>query len=272
LVLPKESTPIVEIGAYSSLVASGICGRIKINPENILIVNDVDVEFRTNVINVCLDENNHCKVEYEDDYPIINTMFDGQGLIDESIFPNWGEGYVLLRQHMTKMACFKTKMQKFFKDYYGDKYDTATVKDMWGNDHYVKDIQLITTNNACKWLKFSVSYEYWCQKVHEDGDIFGVVKTAHKSKYGNVQRMSYQMINSLPNIEEIPSVIQKSVDYINALKRDNAFFIQYLKENANFSNDYKFLSDIAIVNPEFVRSEYFRDRKKRIIEGYVKQF
>ena len=272
LVLPKENTPIVEIGAYSSLVASSICGRIKINPENILIIDDVDVEFRTNVIDVCLDESNHCKVEYKNDYPIINTMFDGQGLIDESIFPNWGEGYVLLRQHMTKMACFKTKIQKFFKDYYGEDYETATVKDMWGNDHFVKNIQLITTNNACKWLKFSVSYEYWCQKVHEDGDIFGVVKTAHKSKYGDVQRMSYQMINSLPDIEEIPNVIQKSVDYINSLKKDNTFFIEYLKENANFSNDYKFLADIAIVNPEFVRSEYFRDRKKRIIEGYVKQF
>ena len=152
LKLPKENAPIVEIGAYSSLVASGICGRVKINPENILIVDDVDVEFKTNVIDVCLDDDGHCKVEYRDDYPVTNTMFDGQGLIDESIFPNWGEGYVLLRQHMTKMACFKTKIQKFFRDYFGDEYETAIVKDMWGNEHYVKDIQLITTNNAVKWL------------------------------------------------------------------------------------------------------------------------
>ena len=42
-------------------------------------------------------------------------MFDGQGLIDESIFPKWGNGYVLLRHHMFKVACFKTKIQKFFK-------------------------------------------------------------------------------------------------------------------------------------------------------------
>ena len=48
--------------------------------------------------------------------------------------------------------CFKTKIKKFFKDYYGDNYNTATIKDMFGNDHYVKDIELITTDNAMKWL------------------------------------------------------------------------------------------------------------------------
>lgn len=272
LKLPKENAPIVEIGAYSSLVASGICGRVKINPENILIVDDVDVEFKTNVIDVCLDDDGHCKVEYRDDYPVTNTMFDGQGLIDESIFPSWGEGYVLLRQHMTKMACFKTKIQKFFRDYFGDEYETAIVKDMWGNEHYAKDIQLITTNNAVKWLKFNVSYEYWCQKVHEDNDIFGIVKTAHRSKLGDVQRMSYQMINSLPDMNEIPNVIQETVDYVNGLKQDNEKFLEYLQLTENFSNDHKFLIDIAKANPEFMRSEYFRERKKEIIRSYVNQF
>ena len=81
-------------------------------------------------------------------------MFDGQGLIDESIFPKWGEGYLLLRHHMCKMACFKTKIQKFFKDYYGDNYINAKITDMFGNEHYVKDIEIITTDQAMKWLKF----------------------------------------------------------------------------------------------------------------------
>ena len=271
LKLPKENAPIVEMSAYSSLIASSIVDTIRINPKNILILKDIDSFFSTNVISVETDEYKHCIAVPKENYQLKNTMFDGQGLIDESIFPKWGEGYILLRHHMCKMACFKTKIQKFFKDYYGDNYNTATVKDMFGNDHYVKDIELITTDNAMKWLKFDVSYDYWCNKVYENGCQFGIVKTAHKSKLGDVQKMSYQMINTL-DIDIMPNVVQKSVEYIEQLKGDNEVFLQYLRDNKNFSNDYEVLVALCEQNMDFTRSEYFRSRKRKIIESYVKNF
>ena len=271
LKLPKENAPIVEMSAYSSLIASSIVDTIRINPKNILILKDIDSFFSTNVISVETDEYKHCIAVPKENYQLKNTMFDGQGLIDESIFPKWGEGYILLRHHMCKMACFKTKIQKFFKDYYGDNYNIATVKDMFGNDHYVKDIELITTDNAMKWLKFDVSYDYWCNKVYENGCQFGIVKTAHKSKLGDVQKMSYQMINTL-DIDIMPNVVQKSVEYIEQLKGDNEVFLQYLRDNKNFSNDYEVLVALCEQNMDFTRSEYFRNRKRKIIESYVKNF
>ncbi len=274
LKMPKHNAPIVEMSAYSSLIASSIVGTIKINPKNILVVEDIDSYFRTNVISVETDENKHCIAVPKSNYELKNTMFDGQGLIDESIFPKWGEGYVLLRHHMCKMACFKTKIQKFFKDYYGDQYYNATIEDCWGNKHQVSEIQLITTTNAMKWLNFTkmgASYDYWCKKVFENGCQFGVVKTAHQSKLGKVQKMSYQMINSL-EIDIMPSVVSKSKEYIESLKRDNNVFLQYLRDNENFSNDYKVLVGLCEHNADFVRSEYFRDRKRKIIEAYVSSF
>ena len=269
--LPKANAPIVEMGAYSSLIASSIVGTINIDPKNILILEDVDSYFKTNVISIEIDKDKHCIAMPKDNYELKNTMFDGQGLIDESIFPNWGDGYVLLRHHMTKMACFKTKIQKFFKDYYGENYDTAIIKDMFGNEHYAKDIKLITTDNAMKWLKFNISYDYWCKKVYENQCNFGVVKTAHKSKLGEVQKMSYQMINSL-DMDVMPNVVDKSKAYIESLKKDNNIFLDYLRENKNFSNDFEVLVALCEQNYEFTRSDYFRRRKTSIIESYVNNF
>lgn len=163
---------------------------------------------------------------------------------------------------------------KIFKDYYGNNYYNAKIKDMFGNEHYVKDIQLITTNNAIKWLNFAdmgASYDYWCKKIEENDCKFGVVKTAHKSKLGNVQKMSYQMINSL-DMDIMPQVVKKSKDYIELLKKDNDVFLQYLKDNKNFSNDYNVLVALCEQNMDFTRSEYFRDRKRKIIETYVSNF
>lgn len=277
LQLPDKNVPIVEMSAYSSLIASSLqdgVSTIHINPKDILILEDVDSFFTTNVISIETDENKHCYAKAINDYRLKNTMFDGQGLIDESIFPKSCDGYVLLREHMFKAACFKTKIQKFFREYYGDNYNTATIKDMFGNEHRVKDIKLITTDNACKWLKFieyGATYDYWCKKVIENKSMFGIVKTAHKSKLGDVQRMSYQMINTL-YLDAMPKVVERSVKYIEELKSNDEVFLQYLRENNNFSNDYDVLVDLCEHNPEFVRSQYFRDRRKSIISTYVANF
>lgn len=269
--IPYDNAPIVEIGAYSSLVTSSIVGKIQISPDNILVVNDVDSFFETNVISVETNANKQCFAKKIDSYRLKNTLFDGQALIDSSIFPSWGDGYILLRHHFCKMAAFCSNIQLFFKEYFGDKYDNAKVIDMFGKEYYVKDIKLITTDNAMKWLKFNISYEYWSQKVRENGCMFGIVKTAHKSKLGNVQKMSYQMINALDE-SIMENVVAESKKYIESLKSDNNVFIQYLKENANFSNDFEALIDLCNQDEEFFRSEYFRERKKKIIETYVLNF
>lgn len=269
LKMPKHNAPIVEASAYVSLIASTIVGRMRIEPENILILKDVDSFFRREVVSIGIDEKKHCYAKRIQDYELKNTLFDGQALIDDSIFPKWGEGYVLLRHHMTKCAAFHTNIQRFFKDWYGDEYKSAKVVDMWGNEHYVKDIKMITTDNSMKWLKFDVSYDYWCKKVHENGCQFGIVKTAHKSKYGDVQRMSYQMINTL-DVEIMDGVLARSKSYVEQLKSDNDVFLDYLRDNENFSNDYEVLVALCEQDSEFVRSEYFRSRKKKIIDGYVK--
>ena len=142
------------------------------------LIQDVDSFFNTRIISVETDENKHCKAVPIDNYKVKNTLFDGQALIDTSIFPEWGEGYILLRHHLCKMAAFHSNIQLFMKEYFGDRYETATVKDMWGNDVRVKDIKLITTDNAMKWLKFDVSYDYWSEWVRANDCMFGIVKTA----------------------------------------------------------------------------------------------
>ena len=172
---------------------------------------------------------------------------------------------------MCKMGGTHTHIQLFFKDYFGDKYETAKVIDMFGNEHYAKDIQVITTDNAMKWLKFGITYGYWCDRVNQNGNTFGIVKSPHKSKLGDVQRMSYQMINSL-DIEIMENVVKVSKEYIESMKRDNLVFLDYLRNNKNFSNDYEVLIALCEQNMDFTRSTYFRERKWKIIQSYVANF
>lgn len=271
LKMQKHNAPIVEMSAYVSLITSAIVDTVTIKPENILVIKDIDNFMKTNVISININENKECYAERIENYKLKNTLFDGQALIDNSIFPSWGNGYVLLRHHMTKMAAFDSYIQEFFKDYFNEKYESAQVTDVWGNKHYAKDIKLITTENATKWVKFDVSYEYWSEWVKENGCQFGIVKTAHKSKLGNVQKMSYQMINAL-DVDIIDNVTAESQNYIQQLKTDDDIFLDYLEKNKNFSNDYDVLIALCKQNKDFFRCEYFRSRRYEIIRAYVKKF
>ena len=267
--IPKKNSPIVEIGAYQSLITSSIEGKVVIPPEDILILKDVQSFCNTNVISIETNENRQCRSIPKSDYEVCNTIFDGQALIDESIFPDWGDGYILLRQHFFKAAAFCTKIQKYFKDYFGDDYETAEVVDMWGNTHLAKNIKLITTDNAIKWIKFDgITYEYWSEKVHELSDEFGIVKTAHRSKMGDMQRMSYQMVNAL-DVDMMDNVLEDTKQYIQLLKNDDNTFFEFLRRNTNFMSDYEVLLALCKHNPDFVRSDYFRERRSTIIQNYL---
>lgn len=279
LELPEENAPIVEVSAYMPLVASGIVGRIQIKPENILILREVERGFNRDIVSVEIDKEKRCVANWIDDYRLKNALFDGQALIDDSVFPDWASGYVLLRHHFTKMAAFHTNIQLFFKDWcaeHGKNYETYTVKDMFGNKHRVKDIQMITTENATKWTKFvnlmggtlPKAYKYWSKWVHANDCNFGVVKFSHPSKLGDYQKMSYQMVNSLDE-SIMKSVCDKTLKYIKTLKDDNEEFMKYLAKNINFSNDFDVLIALYNWNPDFARSSYFKERKYAITNNYL---
>lgn len=269
--LPANNAPIVEIGAYSSLSASSIIDRIKIDPSEILVLKDVDSFFETRTVTIDLDENHHCVANLQERYRLKNTLFDGQALIDTSIFPSWADGYILLRQHFCKMAAFHANIQDFFSDWFGEGYKDVLLTDMFGRKVRAGDIKLITTDNALKWLKFDVTFDYWAEKVRANGSLFGIVKTAHQSKIGDLQRMSYQMVNSL-DLALMDKIIEGSDEYIFKLRNDDEFFLDFLKQNENYCNDYDVLRALVDNDPEFIHSEYFKERRIRAIQEYLFRF
>lgn len=283
--MPKEGAKIVELSAYAPLTTSTIVDTIYIPVEDVLILEDQDSFFKTTAKVVYADQvdgKKQCMVR-DDIVEVKNTLWDGQALIDSeylSLLPNPPEanGMVLLRNHMFKACAFKTKIQQFFRDWcseHGETYETYQVKDMFGRLHKIKDIKLITTNNAIKWVKFKNlmgddPYEYWCDRIRADGSIWGVVKTDHPSKLGDVQQMSYQMVNTLPcTKEEIKAIAQTSIDYVEQLKNDNEAFVDYLIKNANVVNHYEMLAALYMHNHNFADSRFFRTEKRKIINKYV---
>lgn len=270
--LPLHNAKKVEMEAYKSLTSSGIENRIHIDPATeILVVNDLD-SFMECMCTKVYTKNGECKVE-NGLSKVKNTIWDGMALVEDELVEDYPHaGMMVLRQHFFKVAGFRTHIQKFMQNYClenGLDYNTHTVIDRYGRDVKVSSIKMITTENAMKWEKFDVSYDYWASKVNEDNNVFGVVKTDHESKYGKYQRMSFQMINTLP-IDSIQTtkLCAETIDYIEKLKFDDESFIDYLRMTANEMNANEMMIDLYKNNKDFKKSELFRKFRVKTISTY----
>lgn len=227
----------------------------------------------------------------DEETEVKNTLWDGEALAESSILPDWVNGMALLRNHFFKACAIRTNIQLFFKDWCEKNnvdYETYEVKDMFGIFHRLKDIKMITTDNAIKWKKFMnlmgdtpvEAYQYWCDRVEADGCYWGIVKTDHPSKLGSGQQMSYQMINTLPSynpdsaypccyVDEIRELAKESVDYVESMKKDNVIYAKYLRKNATVVNHYEMLADLYDWENKFGNSTWFRVEKYKILNTYV---
>lgn len=261
-----DTVKLVEILAYKSLIASGCIGNVRIKPSEILILDDVESSKIQMIESVELDAKKLVQVILKQG-TVKNTLFDGQALIDDSLFTDDESGMMVLRNHLFKACAFRTNIQLFMKDYCEEKnkdYNTAQTRDKFGHKRYLKNIKMITTVNATKWLKFKYLFknekeicDYWFDFIKQTNYQFGIVKTDHPSKYGDYQRMSYQMSNDLPlTYEQTEQVFKYSMEYIIQIKNDDEVFKQYLKDKADEVNGYEMVYDLVDRNPSMIYSNF----------------
>ena len=225
-----------------------------------------------------------CVVDRVSDAQIKNILWDGMGLIDESIFPKDKDGFIYCRSHFFKSCLFRGNIQEFFRDYctgHGLDYDTCIIdSDMFGRNLMLKDIKAVVTDKSLKWIdKFEdmmggtkkKAYRYYRNYMKRFDDYFSIVKTAHPSHWGNLQLMAYQMNNSVPatDKEVLGHITECGVNLCNALKESDRAYLKYLDKKKNKFNINELLIELVNRNPDFTKTEFFRDKKSKDINKLV---
>lgn len=226
-----------------------------------------------------------CVVNRVSDAKIKNILWDGMGLIDEAIFPKDKEGFIYCRSHFFKSCLFRGNIQEFFKDYcekHSLDYDTYVVQsDMFGRNLKMKDIKVIITDKSLKWInKFEdmmggtkkKAYRYYYNYMKRFDDYFSIVKTAHPSKWGDLQLMAYQMDNSIPTTDReiLGHITECGVNLCNGLKTSDTAYLKYLDKQKNDFNINELLIELVKWNHDFLKTEFFRKKKSRDISDLVR--
>ena len=261
--------------AYISLPMSSIIGVIQIKPENILIVDDYNSVFTDKV--VAVEAKDGKLVAEEKDVEISNCIWDGESLLDSSMFSGYEDkGMLLLRNRFFKTCAFNTNIQQWFKD--NGILDICQLNGFTlAKD--ISDIKLITTPSSVKYLKFG-KIDKWLETIDST---FGIVKYEKETHFfdGRMVQCHYQLLNTLQlTYEEMEQLLKPSLEYIGAVRSDPAvlrYHIGYAfkaEEEENEINPLKCKNDIVFkllgINDKFCHTKMYKDFRDAIVKGFFR--
>ena len=222
----KPQTDLASWESYKALSLSSIKGTVEIPLDGILFVPDYKSTFVEDVVSVELQDGKLTADQKQ--AQITNDIWDGESLLDESVFIN---GYadkhmLLLRNKFFKSCAFRTKLQKWIKDKNITLEDLKTRGFTLATD--VSQIVMVTTPNSLKYLKFAGglsegNIRKWAENATSS---FGVVKWDKSTKFfhGDMVQSSYQLLNTLGlDKAQAEELLKPSFDYISLIRNDVEF-------------------------------------------------
>lgn len=271
----KEGDPIdlAAWEAYISLPMSNIIDTINISPEEILIINDYKSIFEDEVVAVEVEKGR--LVASQKKQKISNSIWDGESLLDVSLFDKYSNrGMLLLRNRFFKTCAFNTNIQEFFRD-----NDITHIEQLNGftlaTD--ISQIKLITTPSSVKYCKFGSVFQ-WLSNIDTT---FGIVKYEKEPHFfeGRMVQSHYQLFNTLQlDYEAVATILAPSLNYVSAIRNDPdilRYHIKYVfQDDDEQYTQIKSKNDIIYkmlgINNKFANTKLYREFRNDTVKGFLR--
>lgn len=279
---PEKALVTAKLEAYKALTCSASTPVSM--PNGILVVNDCETKFLSDIIYLTDECDGEPMMEERKAQEITLDASDGFGTMMPSLAERWsgelGLDYVVsgvnTRFSFEKGMVFTFDHVDFAKKIAGEKY---IVKDAWGNDVDVRNVELILTTSMVKlWDSYNSCEEYVRTSI-ENGYTFGIPKTCPKV-LENERTLNYQFIQSYDmdddDIEELISpTMQEIKDVLGGDWRKTILFLK--GSGLNEDNIERLDNDIAkalmiderMIDDPFIQSAIYQSIRNRINEAKV---
>lgn len=276
----KELVP-AKLEAYQALVCSG-SSPVSM-PKGIAIVSDCITRFKSDVVNINDEQDGEPVMNFMRDVDIELNESDGYGIMLPSLAKKWSEDlgldYIVSGVN-TRFSWEKGMVFTFdFLDFADNVAGTRVIKDAWGNEIDLTDVELILTTSMVKLWDSYESSEHYLRCCMENEYTFGVTKTCPK----NLERernLNYQFIQSYElDDEQVESLIQPTIREIHDILgldwRKTVLFLKGAGLNEDnvdlVDSDFAkaIMVDRRMLNDPFIRKKVFSLIKKRIIDAKI---
>lgn len=283
--LEQELVP-AKLEAYKALTCSA---SIPVStPKGILVVPDCETKFLDDVVYLDDERDGEPVMEYRPNTEICLDATDGCGMMLPSLAQRWSEELGLdytISGCNTRMSWEKGMVFTFdFIDFAERVAKRYIVKDAWGHERDIRNVELVLTTSMLKlWDSYS-SLESYLENSERNGYTFGVTKTCPK-ELESERTLNYQFIQSYElTDDDIDELIRPTKDEIREiLDGDPIKAALYLKgvgmnekNVASMENDWVkafLIEPKSLINDPYIRSRIYymiRNRINRAKIGVLK--
>lgn len=279
----NPSTPLVtaKLEAYKALSCSA---SIPVSmPDGILVVDDAMTEFDTDIMYMTDENTDEPIMELRKNQHIEHDATDGCGMMLPSLAEKWGKDLGL--DYMPSAVNTRLSFEKgcvFTFDFveFGEKVaHNYLVKDAWGNEVDIRNVELVLTTSMLKLWDSYKSLDNYLENCKKNHYTFGITKVAPEQleKYRNT---NYQFLNSFDfsddDIDElIAPTMQEFNEVLNGDWRKTVLFLLGSGVNANnvskLNDDYikALMIDHRMIDDPFVQNNIYRLIRNRIDQAKI---
>lgn len=269
-----------KLEAYRSLVFSGSYPVSM--PKGLAVVDDCVTKITTDAIVIANSDSGRPTMEYQDNLEIEIEESDGYGIMLPSLAERWsqdlGLDYVIGGCN-TRFAFEKGMVFAFdFLEFADEVAGTRMIKDAWGNDVDLSDVELILTTSMVKLWDSYENIDDYIAKSLANGYTFGVPKYCPE-ELDNERTLNYQFIQSYElddaDVDElIEPTINEIADILGGDWRKTLLFLGCTEDVGDyFYPEPNFVSGLMVnhdlLDDKFVRKKIYELVEKRIDRAKV---
>lgn len=278
---PAQELVPAKLEAYKALTCSA---SIPVSmPSGILVVNDCETEFLSDIIYLNDENDGEPVMDERKQVAVQLDESDGYGLMLPSLSRRWSEELGLdymVSGVNTRFSWEKGMVFTFdFVDFAEKIAGSYIVKDAWGNDVDVRNVELMLTTSMLKLWDSYDSCDGYVRNCLSNGYTFGVAKACPK-ELEQERTLNYQFIQSYDfSDNDIERLIKPTMDEIkDVLYADVAKTVLFLKgaglneDNVRkLENDYvkALMVDPRMIDDPYVQNAVYQMIKNRINEAKV---
>ena len=278
---PEAQLVPAKLEAYKALTCSAST-PVSL-PKGVLVVNDCETEFLSDIIYLTDEDVSEPVMEERSNEKITMDASDGYGIMLPSLARRWSDeldlDYVVSGVN-TRFSFEKGMVFTFdFVDFANKIANKYIVKDAWGNEVDIREVELILTTSMVKLWDSYDSCDDYINKSIQNGYTFGIAKTCPK-ELERERNLNYQFIQSYDlNDDDIDELITPTINEIkDVLGGDWRKTVLFLKgaglnsENINKLDDdfiKAIMIDHRIIDDPFVQNTIYQLIRNRINEAKV---
>lgn len=263
-----------KLSAYMALAMSS--SNPVTNTYNVVVVNDVEHDIKTSVLELDDSQQEEPIIKQIDDYTMNLNCSDGFGFIDPDFAEIWASDLHLdyvPGGFITRQAFCKGVLARFpFKEF-AHEYGHDTITDIWGKVWNIDDVDIILTESMLKLANSYSSWDDYYNKTQEHGYTFSITKYTPKTL--DMERTTnYQFIQALDlSDEDIYNFLKPTIDEIKDIKgsdwRKSLVYLRGMSLNEDsdvIRNDY---TTAMMIEPRIIKDSYVRASINNMIEKRI---